>query len=99
MGLRTEVQTPVGLIAIENASRLQHAVFIHTFFYAQELPMLPLALDEGRRRLARPEDNLLRLLLLRGTGWTEIHSAIVSSNEKLIEWSSLKNEAPFFVPP
>ncbi len=84
IGVRPEVQPPVGLIAVQNAVRLKDAVLIHAFFYAQELTVLPNPIDTGRGRLAGPDDDLLRFLLLSGACRTEVNAAMESCDKKLI---------------
>jgi hypothetical protein len=72
------------LIAVQNALRLEDAVLIRAFFYTQELTVLPIPIDECRRRLTGPDDDLLRFLLLRGACGTEVDAAMESCNKKLI---------------
>ena len=80
LGVRPEVQSPVGLIAVQNAVRLEDAVLILTFFYAQELPVLPIRIDERRRRLAGPGNDLLHFLLLCIPCRTKVDAAMKSSD-------------------
>ena len=47
LGVRPEVQPPVGLVAVQNAVRLEDAVLIRAFFYTQELTVLPIPIDKG----------------------------------------------------
>ena len=46
--------------------------------------MLPVPINECRRRLASPDDDLLRFLLLCGACRTEVYAAMESCDKKLI---------------
>ena len=84
LGVRPEVQSPVGLIAVQNAVRLEDAFLIRAFFYTQKLTVLPIPIDKGRGRLTGPGNDLLRFLLLCGACRTEVDAAMESSDKKLI---------------
>jgi hypothetical protein len=81
---RSEVESPVRLVAIQDAEKSEGAVFVNAFFNAKKLPMLPFAVDLRGRRLSASRHDVSGFPLLLGAGRSEINSASVSGNEELI---------------
>ena len=93
-GVLTKFEAKVRRISILAAEELEDAVFVNSLLDAQELPVLPFAVNQGGGNLAGSFYDMLGRALLLGAGRKEVDGAKVSRHQKLVVTELGNQSAP-----